>query len=283
MSITGLFSVARDALNVSQVGIEVAGSNIANVNTDGYSRQRLVINSKGGDFVGGKIGQVSVSADRVERQYDRYLEGQVITQRQNIGYSSTLNDRLSSIENIFNEAQSGGLNDLLNGLWSAWDTLSANPTGQVEREAVTAKAQSVAEKLNSFATGLAQLNTDIKTTIRDTVTTVNSTLKEIRDLNEQIAEAGLKEGETNILSDKLIGLLGNLSESIGIMWNENSDGTANVYLPNGTPLVERLSTFNLTAQDVGNRMVITSPQVSKEQSVNDVITKGKLGALKITP
>jgi len=192
---------------------------------------------------------VSVSADRVERQYDRYLEGQVITQRQNIGYSSTLNDRLSSIEGIFNEAQSGGLNDLLNGLWSAWDTLSANPTGQVEREAVTAKAQSVAEKLNSFATGLAQLNRDIKTTIRDTVTTVNSTLKEIRDLNEQIAEAGAKQGETTILADKLIGLLGDLSESIGIMWTENSDGTANVLPPKRYP--PRRAAFYLRPDGTG--------------------------------
>ena len=279
MSITGLLYVARDALNVNQIGIDITGSNIANVNTDGYSRERIVVSATGGDFVRGQLAQVSVSVDKIERQYDRYLEGQIITQRQHIGYSSTLNDRLSSIENIFNEAQAGSLNDLLNGMWSAWDTLSANPTGQVEREAVTAKAQSVAEKLNSFAISLTQLKADIKTTIRDTVTTVNSTLKEIRDLNAQIAEAGLKEGQTNILADKLMGLLGNLAESIGIMWNENSDGTVNVYLPNGTPLVERLSTFELKAEDVGNRMIITSPQVNQGESVNNVITKGKLGAL----
>lgn len=279
MSITGLLYVARDALNVSQIGIDVTGSNIANVNTDGYSRQRPVITSTGGDFVRGAVVQASVSVEKIERQYDRYLEGQLIVQRQNIGYSSTLNDRLSSIENIFNESQSGGLNDLLNGLWSAWETLSANPTGQVEREAVTARAQSVAEKLNSYVSGLVQLKTDIKTTIRDVITTVNSTIREIRDLNEKIAETGAKEGETNILSDKLMGLLGNLAESVGITWNENDDGTVSVFLQNGTPLVERLATYELTAEDVGDRIVITSLQVNKDESLNEVITKGKLGAL----
>jgi len=279
MSISSLLYVARDALGVSQVGIDVTGSNIANVNTSGYSRQRAVINSTGGDYVKGMVFQASVSVDRIQRLYDRYLEGQMITQKQNIGYSSTLNDRLSSIESIMNEAQTGGLNDLLNKFWSAWENLSANPTGPVERDSVAAMAESVATKLNSFAGDLIRLKGDIKTSIRDIVTSVNSMTAEIRNLNERIAETGVKGGETNILSDKLVGLLGDLGESIGITWNENNDGTVSVFLQNGVPLVERLVSYDLQAKDLSDRIVVSSVKVNPNEELNTVISKGKLGAL----
>lgn len=279
MSIASLLYVARDALGVSQIGIDVVGANIANVNTGGYSRQRPVILSTGGDYVKGMVVQTSVSVDKIERLYDRYLEGQLIIQRQNIGYSSTLNDRLSSIESILNESQSGGLNDQLNKFWAAWETLSANPSGQVERDTVAAMAGSVATKLNSFYGDLVRLKADIKMSVRDVVTRINSLAVEIRNLNEKIAETGAKGGETNILSDKLVGLLGEMAESVGIMWNEADDGTVSVFLQNGVPLVERLVAYQLRAEDVGDRMVVSSVQVSSGEELNDVIKKGKLGAL----
>ncbi|MCX7982220.1 MAG: flagellar hook-associated protein FlgK [Syntrophales bacterium] len=281
MSISSLLYVARDALGVSQIGIDVVGANVANVNTSGYSRQRPVISSTGGDYVRGMVVQTSVTVDKIERLYDRYLEGQVIIQRQNIGFSSTLNDRLSSIESILNEAQSGGFNDQLNKFWAAWETLSANPSGQVERDTVAAMAESVATKLNSFSGDLVRLKTDIKTSIRDVINRINSLASEIRNLNEMIAETGAKGGETNILSDKLMGLLGNMAESVGIMWNEANDGTVSVFLQNGIPLVERLVAYQLKADDVGNRMVVSSVQVSKGEELNSLITKGKLGALLV--
>ncbi|HOJ52682.1 MAG TPA: flagellar hook-associated protein FlgK [Syntrophales bacterium] len=279
MSIASLLYVARDALGVSQIGIDVVGANIANVNTSGYSRQRPVISSTGGDYVRGMVVQTSVAVDKIERLYDRYLEGQVVLQRQNIGYSSTLNDRLSSIESILNEAQSGGLNDQLNKFWAAWETLSANPSGQVERDTVAAMAESVATKLNSFSGDLVRLKTDIKTSIRDVVNKINSLAVEIRNLNEKVAETGAKGGETNILSDKLMGLLGDMAESVGIMWNEADDGTVSVFLENGIPLVERLVAYQLKAEDVGDRMVVSSAQVNPDEELNGFITKGKLGAL----
>lgn len=279
MSIGSLLFVARDSLMASQIGIDVTGANIANVNTPGYTRQRAVIKSSGSNSMETGVIQTAVSVDQIERQYDRYLEGQLIEQKQNTGYSSTLNDRLSSIENIFNETNSGGLTDLLNDFWSSWETLSANPSGQVERDSVVGKAQAVSTKITAFTNDLTNLKNDVKTSIKDLVSTINSTVSQIRSLNEKIAVTGTTNGDTNVLQDGLISMIGGLGEKIGINWHQNSDGTVNVFLENGTPLVQRTISSELKAVETAQNVDIYTEEGIIEDSLNTTITKGQLGAL----
>lgn len=279
MSLGSLLYVSRDSLLASQMGIDITGANIANVNTPGYTRQRAVIQSTGGNNIATGVIQTGVSVDKIERQYDSYLEGQLITQRQNSGYASTLNDRLTSIESVFDETQSGGLTDQLNQFWSAWETVSANPSGQVERDSLVAGAQSVAAKLSDSTNSLANLKSDIKDTIRDLTSTINTNIGQIRDLNEQIAVTGTTTGDTNVLQDKLTTLIGDLGEKVGVGWFISDDGTASVFLQDGTPLVERTVASNLKVVDNAGNLGIYPEKGNQEQSLNSTITKGQMGAL----
>ena len=129
MSISSLFLTARDSLLASQMAIDVTGANIANVNTPGYARQRAVIKSIGSANASDGLIQTSVTVDNVERLYDKYLEGQLITQKQSSGYASTMNDRLSSVENVLAETSGSGLTAQLNKFWSSLDSLASNPSG----------------------------------------------------------------------------------------------------------------------------------------------------------
>jgi flagellar hook-associated protein 1 FlgK len=279
MSISSLLFVARDSLLASQMGIDITGGNIANVNTPGYSRQRAIIRSTGGNDIDSGVIQTGVNIEKIERQYDSYLEGQLILQKQNTGYSSTLNDRLTSIESIFDESSTGGLTDQLNEFWSSWETLSTNPAGQVERDSVVANAQSLAGKLSDMTDDLTNLKSDIQTTMRDMVSTINTSIHEIRTLNEKIAVTGSQTGETNVLQDKLTNLVGELGAKIGVNWYGNTDGTISVFLENGTPLVERLVARELEAVTSAGNISIYSVKEGREDSLNGIITRGQLGAL----
>ena len=279
MSIGSLLYVSRDSLQASQMGIDITGANIANVNTPGYTRQRAVIKSTGGNDIENGVIQTGVGVEQIERQYDRYLEGQLIVQKQNTGYSSTLNDRLSSIESIFNESGSGGLTDQLNKFWSGWETLSTNPSGQVERDSVVANAQSLATKLANFSNELNNLRNDVKTTTKDLVSTINTNISEIRSLNEKISITGTSNGDTNVLQDKLISLVGDLGEKIGINWFQNNDGTVNIFLQDGTPLVQKLVATDLKAVETAEHVSIYPETGTREDSLNSTITTGQLGAL----
>ena len=279
MSISSLLYVSRDSLQASQMGIDITGANIANVNTPGYTRQRAVIKSTGGNDIENGVIQTGVNIDKIERQYDRYLEGQLIVQRQNTGYSSTLNDRLSSIESIFNESGSGGLTDQLNKFWSSWETLSSNPSGQVERDSVVANAQTLSTKLSNFTNELNNLKNDVKTTVKDLVATINTNISEIRSLNEKISITGTSNGDTNVLQDKLISLVGDLGDKIGMNWFQNNDGTVNVFLQDGTPLVQKIVATNLKAVETAEHVSIYPETGTREESLNSAITGGQLGAL----
>ena len=279
MSLGSLLYVSRDSPLAIQMGIDITGGNVANVNTPGYSRQRAVVRSTGGNNLLSGVLQTGVRVDKIERQYDSYLEGQLIQQRQNTAYSGTLNDRLTSIESIFNESSTGGFTDQLNKFWSSWETLSSNPSGQVERDSVVANAQAVAGKLTDFTNDLTNLKADIKTTIRDLVTTLNTNINQVRTLNEKITITGSKNGDTNVLQDKLISLVGDLGDKIGINWFMNTDGTVNVFLEDGTPIVERIVASELNTIDSAGSISIYPVKGNREDPLNGTITKGQLGAL----
>ncbi|MDQ5985824.1 MAG: hypothetical protein CSYNP_01541 [Syntrophus sp. SKADARSKE-3] len=279
MSLGSLLYVGRDSLQTTQMGIDITGANIANVNTPGYTRQRALIQSTGGNNLATGVIQTGVSVEKIERQYDSYLTGQLIIQRQNTGYATTLNDRLTSVESLFDETQTGGLTDQLNNFWSAWDTLSGNPSGQVERGSLVASAQAVAGKLYDLTNGLTNLKSDVKTSMRDLLETINTNIEEIRTLNEKIAGTGSTKGDTNIMLDQLDSSVGDLGEKIGISYYKNDDGTVNIFLQDGTPLVERLVSSELKLVDNAGNLELYPEEGIREESLNDTVTNGQMGAL----
>ena len=123
MSISSLLVTARDTLLVNQMAIDIASSNVANMDTPGYTRQRPALQSVGGVNAGSIGTQLSVTIDRIDRIYDRYIESQLGEQCQNSGYSDAMLQGLNNIQLILDDSQGGGLNDQLNKFWSAWDTL----------------------------------------------------------------------------------------------------------------------------------------------------------------
>ena len=127
MSITSLLFTVRDSLLANQMAIDIVGANVANVNTPGYTRQRTSMESLGNVNVGNASAQVGVTVNRIERMYDRYIESQVIDQRQSSGYSEAMMLGLQNIEIILDDTSGGGINDQLNRFWASWEDLSKNP------------------------------------------------------------------------------------------------------------------------------------------------------------
>jgi flagellar hook-associated protein 1 FlgK len=98
-------------------------------------------------------------------------------------------------------------------------------------------------------------------------------------LNEKVTITGSQNGDTNVLQDKLISLVGDLGEKIGISWFTNDDGTVNVFLEDGTPIVERIVASELKTVDSSGSIGIYPVKGNREESLNGVITRGRLGAL----
>jgi flagellar hook-associated protein 1 len=278
MSISSLLFTSRDSLLAHQMAIDITGSNIANVDTPGYTRQRVDLKSVGNVNIGGNSGQVGVTVSRVERTYDRYIESQIVDQRQNKGYSDAMLLGLQNIEVALDDTDGGGINDQLNQFWASWENLSKNPGGQVERSALISAGESLSNSFVSYSQNLDTINTDLNRSIADVVSQVNDKCREISDWNTKIFGAGADTGEKNDLLDKRSAALKDLSELININSFENGDGVVNVSLSNGEPLVMGTSAVPLSVKINSSGLSDVYSSNHPGETVNDALTKGKLGA-----
>lgn len=281
MSGISALNIAKDSLLSHQTAINITGSNIANVNTAGYTRQRPVFSTTGTMDVEAGLVQLSVGIDQIERVYDRFLEAEINQQIQDMGYSETRKEQLDVIEIIFNETTGEGIDDLLNDFWGAWGDLSANPAGQAEREAVLSTAESLAYLLRSYSSDLTDLQADVDGSVVDCVSQVNSKLAGIADLNEKICQSDTGTGDTNTLRDQRTVLMKELAEMMDIHYYEDSLGAVNIFISNGLTLVESGTYYTLDVEvNSGNSFyhdIVFADQPG--ESINSFITGGKLAGL----
>jgi flagellar hook-associated protein 1 FlgK len=279
MSISSLLFTARDSLIAHQMAIDVTGANIANVNTPGYSQQRAEFKSVGAVDVQANSAQVGVNIKRITRIYDSYVDAQVITQQQNSGYSDTMLKGLQNVEVIIDDTNGGGLNEVLNDFWAAWESLSQNAGGKIERSALYSASENLINTIVYYQQNLTDLKGEFNDSIKAVVSQINDKIGEISDLNLRIVSAGEDRGNNNDLLDKRNAALSGLSALIDINYFENADGTINVYVSNGQPLLQSYMGHNLTAQlSAAGTLDIYSPGVT-DQALNSAVQKGKLGAL----
>ncbi len=273
--LSSVMNVAKDALLSHASAINITGSNIANVNTPGYSRLRPVFSSIGG----AAELQFGVEVSGAERLYDKYLEVQLVQQNQEIGYYEARKGVLDRVEGIFNESAGGGLNESLTKFWNAWEDLSANPTGTVQRDALVSAAESLATVFRQKAEELQEIRQDMNVSVSGTVSEVNSYLTNIAELNEKIVQTVTGGGNASDLLDKRQDNLQKLGALIDFQYIEDASGAVNVFTSNGKPLVEAGRTWKLgTAVNAGNHDYYDVVFQDNGEVINDCFSKGKLAA-----
>ena len=274
--LSSVMNVAKDALLSHASAINITGSNIANVNTPGYSRLRPVFSSIGG----AAELQFGVEVSGAERLYDKYLEVQLVQQNQEIGYYEARKGVLDRVEGIFNESAGGGLNESLTKFWNAWEDLSANPTGTVQRDALVSAAESLATVFRQKAEELQEIRQDMNVSVSGTVSEVNSYLTNIAELNEKIVQTVTGGGNASDLLDKRQDNLQKLGALIDFQYIEDASGAVNVFTSNGKPLVEAGRTWKLgTAVNAGNHDYYDVVfQDDPGKAINGCFSKGKLAA-----
>ena len=279
MSSISLLNTARDGLLSHRAAINLTGSNITNVHTPGYTRQLPVFSSRGSIDVGASVG-----IEKIERVYDQFLGVQINDKMHDLGYSEAKKGMLEKVEIIFNESNGGGINELLNKFWSSWEDLSANPTGQVEREALVSASQNLASIFRSSHEELVSVQNDANTEIAGLVHQANGYMSDIADLNNEIAAIKTGKGDANDLRDKRTEALKGLAEILDFQHLEDSNGSVNVFLPNGMPLVmgDRTCELDVEVDPANSSFYDVVFQDDHSTVLNDTITKGKLaGFLEI--
>jgi flagellar hook-associated protein 1 len=243
-----ILNTARDAILANLTAMNVTGSNIANVNTPGYSRLQPTFGSIGVFNAASDQEQVGVKITSIERIYDKFLDAQVVQQEQYGAYSQSQLDVLNNVQTVFNESTGGGINDLLSQFWGAWSQLSANPSGMTERDSLVSISQSLASMFNQKANELISIQNDTNKEISSDVTQLNTDLAQLADYNDKIVQIQNSGGTAADLCDKRTELLKNISQIANVNYYEEKDGSVNVYISNGRSLVEGTNVWNLNVK-----------------------------------
>jgi len=264
----GLFStlnLASRSLQAQMTGVEVTGQNLANVNTTGYSRQRVHISAS--PDISTTIGPegTGATADSIEQVVSNILNSQIQSQNSTSGYWSSQQTALQSAQDALNEFLSGsgatsstsstttdttssGLSTQLNKFFSAFSALSASDSDANRQAAVTA-AQSLATTFNNINGQFDNVRSSLNSSLNSDVSSANQILTDIAGLNQQIYNAESGGGNANELRDEREQDLENLSQMTSITTSTGTGGSVNVTvggqaLVSGDSLVDSLQTYD---------------------------------------
>ena len=272
--------ISKWALFTNQLAINITGHNIANVNTEGYSRQSLQLEANiPMNYFPGQLGG-GVKAKAITRSYDRFLGVQITNELQPLGYWQAKKDMMGEVETIFNESSDHSLHSAISHFWDAWQQLSNDPTNAASRSALIANAQELSTEMNHTYDSLFQLRKDANGQIKYAVSEINRISDEIAGLNKQIAQARNGDENPNDLMDRREVKLKELASWIDVNYFENDAGELNIFTGGGRTLVQSVFPTHLhVTEDPTNHAFyrITWEGVNGGATdITDAIRNGKL-------
>jgi len=223
----------RRALQTHQRSLETTGHNIANANTEGYSRQQAVLSASQpytvptlhSNLTAGQLG-TGVEVNQIRRIRNDYLDVQVRDSASSLHYWQAQEDIFARIESVFPEPGATGIGDTLTKFFSTWHDLNNNPQDPGVKATVAEVGDELATLMRETYTQLSNISESVAEIkddgtgnlvlsggqMRDQVNAVNDILKQIRDVTEAIKKVYAHGNQPNDLLDKRDLLLDQLAQ-----------------------------------------------------------------------
>ena len=247
MGINRLVEIGKSALFTAQQSISVAGHNIANVNTPGFSRQQVTLaDNRPENGSPGQIG-TGVHAESIRRSFDSFVEGQLLASRERLGEFTASSRALARLEPLFGDANNLGIGAGLNEFFGALQDVATNPNDLSARAVFLSKATALASRFNQSAADLTAAQNFLDHQVGQTITDVNRLTSRISNLNANVARAESTGQQANDLRDERGVALADLGELIEISSIEDATGQLTVFAGRGHVLVDKERTYQLVA------------------------------------
>jgi flagellar hook-associated protein 1 FlgK len=283
-----IFSTGVSGLFASQAGIDVTGHNISNVNTEGYSRQRVSLNTMSPEHNGDGLFGRGVNIEGVERVYDDMIASSIRNESADLKYFESIQKALAKTQVYFNELEDGsGLGEAIQQYYDAWGDLANTAPDQsdealIKRKTLLEKADILADKIRAGDQALKNLQAESNFIIEEYVGEINQIAENISYLNKQIAVVEATGQTANDFRDQRQALLNRLGEMANITVHERTSGQVAVYV-GGNALVDEVKTFQITAEKTDEsedvRIMWGTPEQQKSRvDITDSFTSGEIGA-----
>ncbi|MDR6873672.1 flagellar hook-associated protein 1 FlgK [Bosea sp. BE125] len=280
MSFTAIRSIAYSSLATTQLQMALTSSNVANADTEGYSRKVAVQTSASTGTVG-----AGVSVTAIRSNVDKYLLKDLVAATSTLGAATSTDSFASKLQNLLGAttgSDSGGtsLANSIANLETALSSLAGTPESQTLQAQVVDALDTLASQLRETSAGIQGLRADADDGIEDSVDSINASLNSIATLNSQIAAAQARGDATGDLEDKRNTALQTLSGQMDVKYYVTSDNQMRISTSSGTTLLDS----NVHELSYSSAAAVTSATVFDGITVDgkDItgeITSGTVGAL----
>jgi flagellar hook-associated protein 1 FlgK len=237
MAIFPALDIARRALIAQEAALGVTGSNIANVNTPGYTRQVADLEADPTVVAGGALVGSGVHVRGVRQIVDPLLLRRRLGAESDRGEQTARRDQLGALAGIANDLADPSLTSAVGEFFDAADALARNPAGLPERETLLGRATALAAELNRRSGAIAALQRSVDERLVETATQANDDLRKVAELNRAIVAVEVSGHPANDLRDQRQAVLTRLAGAVGIRTVEEPGGAVTVSAENGAVLV----------------------------------------------
>ncbi len=244
-----VLDIGRWALFSSQSAIETTGNNIANVNTPGYSRRKVILEEAPSiDYAPGQLG-TGVRAKEIVRIFNDFIEKQYLDKYTYQERWRTLHENLDSVQAVFKNKEEAGVSAAVEQFFASWQDLAQRPDDSSVRTALLGNAENLIQAIDVSSTDLQNLQMQINDFIEQDVEKANKLIKEIAELNRQItARYHPGQNNPNELYDKRNSLIRDLSQLLDVTVIDHGGGDLLITTKSGYTLVDGIEYYRLALE-----------------------------------
>lgn len=236
---------AVSGLRVTQAGLSLIASNIANAETPGYVKKTAtqVATASGNLTIGVRLSSIT-------RELDQYLQRQLRMETSGGAYATTRAGFFERLQGVFGQpGAENALETVFNGFVAAAQSLATSPDSGASRYAVLTAGQTLAQHLNGMTADIQGLRSDAELALSDAVNQANSALRNIAQINRQLGLTNVQDATTATLRDERDFYIDQLSQLMDIKVVESDHNQINIFTRAGAQLVgDRASTIIFDAK-----------------------------------
>lgn len=244
MSILG--QIGYSGVRASQIALTATGQNVANVNTPGFSRLSPQQSSLAGQTATSIGGGVQVTS--IRRLSSDFNNQQLWRANTEQGYYSTNQQYLTALEGLI-DSEGSSISVGLDNFFAALSEATSTPESISLRQQIIGEAKQLAQRFNGLNTNIGTQLSALQGQRVAMTTEINGLAGNIAELNDEIRSMEAVGRDTATLRDYRENLVKELSQYVGIRVQEAPDGTFEVSLANGQPLVSGISAGQLQVKD----------------------------------
>lgn len=222
--------IARTTLAAARAALDVAGQNVANANTPGYIRQRVILAPIAGPSTGsGSAAGGGVCVETVQRLRNQCLEAQICHQEGQVGRERALADSLSRLQSSFPDLSDNGIASELGAIFDSLQRLQVMPDSSAARDEVLFHAGAFCQEIGEVAARFSEERALLEADLALQVSRANELLQQVGELNSKIMSSGdgAQANDLRVVREETIRALAGLCGATGL---DQASGSQDVLL-----------------------------------------------------